>query len=167
MTANQVAFLLVGGLAALGATGVVACGEKPVRSALCLVLNFFLLGVLYFMLGAELLGIIQVMVYAGAIMVLFLFVVMVLALQSQEAPRHKERRWPLAIVGAIALAATVASVIVTFDPSPFSQPVGDGYGKPQAIGAYLFTEYALPFEVASVLLLVGIVGSVLLARRNA
>lgn len=167
MSPNQIAFLLVGGLAALGATGVVAFGSKPVRSALCLVLNFFLLGILYFMLGAQLLGITQVMVYAGAIMVLFLFVVMVLQLQTQKIEDRKERRWPLAIVGAVAFAATVASVVVTFDPSPFSQPVGDDFGRPQTIGTYLFTEYALPFEVASILLLVGIVGSVLLARRNA
>lgn len=167
MTANQIAFLLVGGLAALGATGVVAFGDKPVRSALSLVLNFFLLGIVYFMLGAQLLGITQVMVYAGAIMVLFLFVVMVLQLQSQRQPEVKERRWPLAVVGGIAFAATVATAVVSFDPSPFSQPVGEEFGRPQTVGTFLFTEYALPFEIASVLLLVGIVGSVLLARRNA
>jgi NADH-quinone oxidoreductase subunit J len=166
VTANQAAFLVIGGLAALGATGVVAFGEKPVRSALCLVLNFFLLGIVYFMLGAQLLGITQIMVYAGAIMVLFLFVIMVLQLQSQGVSAQKEHRWPFALAGAACLAGVVAFLVVSFDPSPGANPVGEEFGTPQAVGAYLFTRYAFPFELASVLLLVGIVGSVLLAKRR-
>lgn len=166
MTQNQAAFLVVALAAALGATGVVAFGDKPVRSALSLVLNFFVLGILYFMLGAQLLGITQVMVYAGAIMVLFLFVIMVLQLQSQRAKEQPEHRWPFAVAGGIAFAAVLAFFYLSYDLAPASNPVDESFGRPQAVGTYLFTQYALPFEVASVLLLVGIVGSVLLAKRR-
>jgi NADH-quinone oxidoreductase subunit J len=166
MTPNQTAFLVVGLAAALGATGVVAFGDKPVRSALSLVLNFFVLGILYFMLGAQLLGITQVMVYAGAIMVLFLFVIMVLQLQSQRSEKRTERRWPFAVTGGLGFAALLAAMYVSNDLAPVTNPVDAAFGRPQAVGTYLFTQFALPFEVASVLLLVGIVGSVLLAKRR-
>jgi NADH-quinone oxidoreductase subunit J len=167
LTVNQAVFLVLALVAALAAVGVVGFGNNPVRAALMLVLNFFVLGLVYFALGAQLLGITQIMVYAGAIMVLFLFVVMMLQLHHQgKVVPGPDGRAVFAWVLGLALGAMVfASVIVPL-MSVTGSPIGDGYGAPQSVGRVLFTTYVLPFEVASVLLLIGIVGSILLAKRR-
>jgi NADH-quinone oxidoreductase subunit J len=166
LSTHQLLFLALAGLAALCAVGVVAM-KSPVRSALALVANFFVLALIYFTLGAQLLGITQIMVYAGAIMVLFLFVIMLLNLggpQSPEAPR--DLKPVLAIGFGLALAGIVGTqVLLPLGPARGIM-APDEYGTPQAIGQVLFTQYAWPFIVASILLLVGIVGSILLAKRR-
>ncbi|MCW5936584.1 MAG: NADH-quinone oxidoreductase subunit J [Fimbriimonadaceae bacterium] len=169
MNAGKVVFFILAAVALLSALGLVAFGKNPVRAAIMLVLNFFTLAIMYFSLGAQLLGITQIMVYAGAIMVLFLFVIMVL--QNQGAmerieEKTRDRKGILALLGALALWLIVhVGVIVPISTSRGSR-VADDYGSPQAIGTILFTTYAWPFLVASVLLLVGIVGSILLAKRR-
>lgn len=154
------------GLAALSAVGVVAF-NNAVRSALCLVVNFFLLAFLYFTLNAEMLGITQIMVYAGAIMVLFLFVIMLLNLSAPQALVEKfDFKRPVGILLGLGLAGLVGAQVM---PGLLSQTqVGalTTYGEPQSVGRTLFTQYVLPFEAVSVLLLVGIVGSILLAKRK-
>lgn len=167
MTANQIVFLVLAAVAGLAAVGVVGFGNNPVRAALLLVLNFFVLGFIYFTLGAQLLGISQIMVYAGAIMVLFLFVIMMLQLHQRSlVVEGREGRGVLAWLFGLALAVVVyASVIVPL-MSVSGSPIGDEYGTPQSVGRVLFTTYVLPFEIASVLLLIGIVGSILLAKRR-
>ena len=84
MNSGQIVFLILAFIAVMGALGVVGFGDKPVWSALCLVLNIFVLAFIYFTMGAQFIGITQIMVYAGAIMVLFLFVIMILKLGSRE-----------------------------------------------------------------------------------
>lgn len=163
----------LGLVAAASAVGVVAF-SNAVRSALCLVVNFFTLAFLYFTLNAELLGITQVIVYTGAIMVLFLFVVMLLNLWRPDLRNEPmDLKRPLGIMFGIALAAMVLSQVVvplrdssstTFERS--ADLVGKNPGGPEAIGRALFTHYAWPFEIVSVLLLIGIVGSILLAKRR-
>ncbi len=166
LTANLGIFVALGGIAALAAVGVVVF-NNAVRSALCLVVNFFILAFLYFTLNAQLLGITQIVVYTGAIMVLFLFVIMLLNLGAPQA--LEERRDPKKLIGAglgIALFAILASQIVMpmiKITSPRSDP---NFGTPEAIGRTLFTTYLYPFEIASILLLIGIVGSILLAKRK-
>ena len=154
------------GLAAMAAVGVVVF-QNAVRSALCLVINFFLLAFLYFTLNAEILGITQVVVYTGAIMVLFLFVIMLLNLSK---PQLLEEKTDLKIVGGLgfglALFALIASTILLPLQTLSKVNSPDSYGSPQNVGRALFTEYVWPFEVASILLLVGIVGSILLAKRK-
>ncbi len=166
MTVNQVVFLLLAIVGALGAVGVVAI-KNPIRSALCLVVNFFVLAFLYFSLGAELLGVTQIMVYAGAIMVLFLFVVMVLSARKREEERKSRDAKPLlaTVLAAAMFLIVLAQVVYPLSNWPGSL-VDDKYGSPQAIGGLLFSTYAWPFEVVSVLLLAGIVGSILLAKRR-
>ncbi len=164
---NTMIFGGLAGMAALAAVGVVAL-NNAVRSALCLVLNFFLLAFLYFTLNAELLGITQILVYTGAIMVLFLFVIMLLNLGGSNL--LKESRDPKRLFGIIfgvgLLGVVMAQVILPLQKVP-SQPMApDTYGAPQTIGKILFTGYVWPFEVASILLLIGIVGSILLAKRK-
>ncbi len=169
ITPELVAFGGLATVAALAAIGVVAF-NNAVRSALCLVVNFFLLAVLYFTLNAELLGISQVIVYTGAIMVLFLFVIMLLNL---GAPQILHEKWdfkrPAGIVLALVFAGLIAGQILPSLMSasrPVSNPALDAYGSPQAIGRTLFSTYVFPFEAVSILLLIGIVGSILLAKRR-
>jgi NADH-quinone oxidoreductase subunit J len=167
MTTNQIFFLILAGVAVLAAAGVVVFGANPVRSALFLVLNFFILGFVYFTLGAQLLGITQIMVYAGAIMVLFLFVIMMLQVHNRALPKRVEDiKAPVAWLFGVGLFAIVFLNVVLPLNMTSESPVSDNYGTPQAVGAVLFSTYSWPFEVTSVLLLIGIVGSILLAKRR-
>lgn len=166
MNANLLLFGALAGGAALTALGVIFF-NNAVRSALCLVVNFFLLAVIYFTLNAEMLGVTQVVVYTGAIMVLFLFVIMLLNLGVPQLLRERQdaKKWIGGLLG-VALFLLLAGQILP--PLANYTQVGapDSYGGPQAIGRTLFTEYVLPFESVSVLLLIGIVGSILLAKRK-
>lgn len=163
---------LVGMLAAMAAgtaVGVVMLRD-PIRSALSLVANFFVLAFLYFTLSAEMLGIVQVVVYTGAIMVLFLFVIMLLNLGYGGAGWKEQPGTLKLFLGfafGFALFGLVASQVV--GPIHELNPMAvapEGFGSPQALGRSLFTSYVWPFEVASVLLLLGIVGAILLAKRR-
>lgn len=166
ITPELVLFGGIAGLAALAAIGVVAF-DNAVRSALCLVLNFFLLAVLYFTLGSEMLGITQIVVYTGAIMVLFLFVIMLLNLGVPQL--LKERLDPKKPVAALLGGVLIVLVGAQILPELATKTKPNeliGAGGPNAIGRALFTDYVVPFEAVSVLLLVGIVGSILLAKRR-
>jgi NADH-quinone oxidoreductase subunit J len=159
-------FALFAGIAALAAIGVVAFGNA-VRSALCLVVNFFVLAFLYFTLNAEMLGIIQVVVYTGAIMVLFLFVIMLLNLGAPQA--LIEKRDPKKLFGFVFGAAffmLIASQVLLPLVSITKLNSDPNFGAPKNVGLSLFSLYLYPFEIVSVLLLIGIVGSILLAKRR-
>ncbi|MBL8064889.1 MAG: NADH-quinone oxidoreductase subunit J [Chthonomonadaceae bacterium] len=168
MTGNQIAFLVMAAVALLGAAGVVAFGANAVRAALFLVLCFFVLGFVYFSLGAQLLGITQIMVYAGAIMVLFLFVIMMLQLRGHDLSKKVgiDIKSPLAWMFGIALFAVVFQSIVLPMNMTANPAVTSDLGKPEAVGSVLFTTFSWPFEVTSLLLLIGVVGSILLAKRR-
>lgn len=166
MDSSLLIFGALAGVAAISAVGVLAFGNA-VRSALCLVVNFFTLAFLYFTLNAELLGITQVIVYTGAIMVLFLFVIMLLNIGAPQA--LSEKRDPRLLAGYV-LGAALFAILFTQVILPIrdvSQPGSpDAYGSPQAVGRALFTGYVWPLEMVSVLLVIGIVGSILLAKRR-
>lgn len=165
-TIQLLVFLSLAGIAALSAIGVVALGN-PIRSALCLVVNFFTLAFLYFTLNAEFLGIIQVIVYTGAIMVLFLFVIMLLNLGGPQALREsRDMKRLLGIAFGVILFGLVASQVVLPLRGATANVAPEGFGAPQPVGRSLFTTYMWPFEMASILLLIGIVGSILLAKRR-
>ena len=166
MTGGQIAFFIMAIVAVASAIGVVAF-KSPVRSAVSLVATFFTLALLYFNLGAQFLGITQIMVYAGAIMVLFLFVIMMLKLGGHEGEKEKRdmRVFPAIGIGLVIGAVIVQRIIMPLANGPVSK-MSDDYGTPQAIGAELFTTFVWPFEVASVLLLVGVVGSIMLAKKR-
>ncbi len=167
MSGNQIVFIVLAAIACIGAAGVVVFGDNPVRSALFLVLNFFVLGFLYFTLGAQLLGISQILVYAGAIMVLFLFVIMMLQQQSAFLrSTESDGRGPIAWLLGATMFMTVGAAVLAPLGGVTGSPILDTFGTPQSIGKVLFTGYAWPFLISSVLLLVGIVGSILLAKRK-
>ena len=159
-------FVSLAGVAALSAVGVVAFGN-PIRSALCLVVNFFTLAFLYFTLNAEILGITQIIVYTGAIMVLFLFVIMLLNLGGPQALREsRDMKRLVGIAFGLLLFGLVASQVILPLKGVASNLAPAGFGAPGPVGRTLFTTYMWPFEMASILLLIGIVGSILLAKRR-
>ena len=169
ITPELVLFGAIAGAAAICAVGVVAF-NNAIRSALCLVINFFLLAFLYFTLTAEMVGITQVVVYTGAIMVLFLFVIMLLNLGGLKLINEKFD--PKRVVGIVlgvglfaALASEILPPLLSVKPPELSPDLAK-FGGPEAIGRTLFTTYVYPFEAVSVLLLIGIVGSILLAKRR-
>ncbi len=156
----------IAGLAAVAAVGVVLF-NNAIRSAMCLVLNFVLLAVLYFSLNAEMLGITQIAVYTGAIMVLFLFVIMLLNLGAPQLLVEKKDPKRFAAIGfGVVLFGLVGSQLLPAFNGVSTPQALDDFGGPHAIGRTLFSAYAYPFEAVSILLLVGLVGSILLAKRR-
>ena len=159
----------------LAATSVVAglgviFNRNAVYSALSLLVNFASLAVLYVMLNAQFLAAVQIIVYAGAIVVLFLFVVMLLGASGEMRPRSWLNWGTAAIVGIALVLLTLLGTVVyegfiggaTGVATP--QHVAE-VGQTQALGAALFTKYLLPFELASIVLLVGMVETVVLGQR--
>lgn len=148
---------------------LVVTRRNPVTSALFLVLNFFTLGGLYLTLNAQLIAVIQILVYAGAIMVLFLFVIMLLNLGNIE--RLSEKISIRKMFGIGLSAALLMVMIYIFGFSAAALPEGDlqrgvEIGTVEYIGERLFTDYLFPFEITSVLLLAAMVGAVILAKKK-
>lgn len=142
--------------------------KHPISSALSLVGVMCSLAVLYLLLGAEFMAVTQIVVYAGAVMVLFIFVIMLLN-AGQEKGGGKS--WFAQVAGVPLLLAFVAlmGLFIAGPMMPRLQTVRFGpslIGTPRAIGQALFTDYLLPFEVTSVLVLIAIIGAVVLARKE-
>jgi len=140
----------------------------PISSALSLVGVMISLAVLYLLLGGTFIAMAQVIVYAGAVMVLFVFVIMLLNASGESAAR-KKYVMPLAVALPLLLAliAVLVGVVVTQVPSGDIVRFGTfNGGDPQSFGKAMFTRYLLPFEVTSVLILIAIVGAVVLARKE-
>jgi NADH-quinone oxidoreductase subunit J len=159
-------FILFAGLA-IGCAVSMVVQRNPLYSAISLVGVFIALAALYVMLAAPFIAAVQVIVYAGAIMVLVVFVIMLLNVEEEERGRLRLKFLiPTAIVLAGVLIAEAAFVIyfVEAQPSP-PDPSTSTVGLTASIGTGLFTTYLLPFEITSVLLLMAIVGAMTLARR--
>lgn len=160
-------FILFAGLAIGCAIGMVA-QRNPLYSAISLIGVLLSLACLYVMLAAPFIAAVQVIVYAGAIMVLVVFVIMLLNVEDEE-PRRKRLSFlvPTALVLATVLIAEAAFILYSVDASPYTPRGGaSNVGLTRSIGVGLFTEYLLPFEITSVLLLMAIVGAMSLARRT-
>ena len=142
--------------------------RNAIYSALFLVLNFGTVAILYLILGAPFIALTQITVYAGSVVVLFLFVIMLLG--AERMPGGEPLRWQRYI--AIPLVALLA-VDFAFNISRQGGQLGmiaeapQGYGAPQEIGKVLFTQFALPVEVTAIILLVAVVGAILLAKADA
>ena len=161
--------LIFFGLAAVALiSGVLVVFQThPLRSALWLIVNFFAVAGIYLLLHAEFIAAIQIIVYAGAIMVLFLFVIMLLNLRQPEEPTKQpysaQKVAGFAVSVAAAFFIAVGLSRVKLAPGPAAVP---GLGNTESIAKLLFTDYLLPFEVTSVLLLVSIVGAVVLSKKK-
>lgn len=156
-------FILFAALAVGCALAMVA-QRNPLYSAISLVGVFISLACLYVMLAAPFIAAVQVIVYAGAIMVLVVFVIMLLNVELEERrPARLKFLVPMALVLAAVLVAEVAFILVTV--RDFSAPASN-VGLTHSIGSALFTVYLLPFEITSILLLMAMVGAMTLARRG-
>ena len=165
---GQTLFILLAIIAVVSAFAVVF-NKNVVHSALALLVNFSAIAALYFMLNAQFLGIAQILVYAGAIVVLFLFVVMLLGADLGEPVSSwlTGRNILLFLLGLVLLTVLGTAVIenpVLGTKGQFSQAVAAQFGQTEAVGAVLFTQYVLPFQLVAVLLTVGVIGVVWLAQ---
>ena len=166
MTVDLILFLILALVAIATALGMLL-SRNAVYSALFLVLNFATVAVFYLLLGAPFIALTQVTVYAGAIMVLFLFVIMLLG--TDELPESNALPWqkPMAIILALVLMVEgIYLIVLQKTPTLVNNAPSADFGSPQAIGEMLFNQYLLPFEVTSILLLVAMVGAIVLTLKK-
>ena len=145
--------------------------RNPVSSAIYLIFTFFCLAGVYLLLQAEFIAIIQVLVYAGAIMVLFLFVIMLLNLEKEKRllTRHRMQKVLgvfLGIVLLVQIGGVFKAALVEGTKGKFPAEKVAQLGNTQVVAQLLFTDFLLPFEITSVLLLVAIIGAIVLAKRE-
>jgi len=167
---DKVLFLVFAALSVAG--GVLTITRKNVVHALLfLVFTFFNVAAIFFLSQAYFLAVVQILVYAGAIMVLFLFVIMLLNLRTfeQEEQTHRKQRWAALALSVLVLAEFVVVLAgITFTSAHGGSPaaIAKAGSGTKAFGEALFNEMLLPFEVASVVLLVAMVGAIILVRRE-
>ena len=162
MNPETVVFFLLAAVSVAAALGMLFA-NNAIYSALFLILNLSTIGVFYLILNAPFIAMAQITVYAGAIMVLFLFVIMLLS--NEQLRRDTGSRWqrPLAIFLGMVLLGEVTYVMIlkgAILPMVGSDP--PNFGNPASIGSLLFNQYLLPFEITSVLLLVSMIGAIVL-----
>jgi NADH-quinone oxidoreductase subunit J len=162
---DQIAFFVLA-LLLLASALVVITNRNPVTSAVALAFNLVAIAGLYMVLDAQFIGLLQVIVYAGAIMVLILFVIMLLNLR-EEAKAHPAGTFQriLAPAASLVFAIVIGRASFLSAPSTFPAKV-DGFGTAGTLGRELFTRFYYPFEAISLLLVVAMIGAVLLAKRK-
>ena len=168
MEPAAVIFYILASIAVLSAVMVIA-GRNVVHSAIYLVLTFLCVAAVYILLRAEFVAAVQVLVYAGGIMVLFLFVIMLVNLKDLGAPGVRVHATVSGVLGASAIGLILylygRTPLVADAPMQAVQLRPEG-GNLQAIGVALYSDFLLPFEIASVLLLVAMIGAIVLARQK-
>lgn len=168
MTLDLILFLVLAFIAVASALGMLL-SRNAVYAALFLVLNFVTVAVFYLLLGAPFIAMAQITVYAGAIMVLFLFVIMLLGAESLPGISNWRNIWFPATLAAILFAEAAYLLIVKARPAgDVLQPdaVVNTMENLRQLGTSLFSEYLLPFEIVSILLLVAMVGAIILTKKE-
>ncbi|GGK04367.1 NADH-quinone oxidoreductase subunit J [Luteimonas terricola] len=165
----QLAFFAFAGVAVAAAIGVIGA-RNPVHSALFLVLTFFTVACTWIIAGAEFLGVALILVYVGAVMVLFLFVVMMLDIDLVPLNEGYVRYLPVGLVVAVVMLLELLSLIgiMAFVETPFAANAFEAEGVPNTvwIARRLFTDFLLPFEIAAVILTVAVIAAVTLTLRR-
>lgn len=166
MTPDLIFFLLLAVVSISSALAMLLV-RNPVYSAIFLILNFSTIAVFFLILSAPFIAMAQITVYAGAIMVLFLFVIMLLG--GEEIRGRQTLRWqqPLAVGLGVLLVAEVAYFFFTRvgDLPPTGDPLA-GFGGPTDVGLLLFTDFLLPFQVTGILLLVAMIGAIVITLKE-
>lgn len=157
-------FYFLGFLAVASAVGFV-WARHPLYSVLSLIVTFFSMAGLFILLNAQFLGIVQIIVYAGAIMVLFLYILMMLNLHKTNETQRKNTKKIIAILVSGLLLIGLLGVYKGVSQGKIG-PINSEIGLTKNLGKVLFNEYVLPFELASILILSGIVGSVLIGKKE-
>jgi NADH-quinone oxidoreductase subunit J len=166
MTPFMSLFLFLSFVALLSALGVVLA-KNPVHSVLFLILTFFTLSAHYLMLNAQFLAAVNIIVYAGAIMVLFLFVIMFLNLNEETEPQKPLLAKVAATIAGGSLLLIMVAAMRNVQPAGYDAATFNSQvGMVDRLGMVLFKQYSLPFELASILLLAAMVGSVMLGKRE-
>ncbi len=166
MTAELITFIILA-LVAIGTAAGMLLGRNAVYSALFLVLNFITVAIFYLLLNAPFIALAQVTVYAGAIMVLFLFVIMLLG--TDPLPDSQNLPWQRPL--AFSLSAVLMGVLVYWYAfrggllAEIPTPV-ESFATPREVGISLFTDYQLPFQITAVLLLVAMIGAIILTQKE-
>lgn len=159
-------WVLFGGLSLVAVISAIMMisSKHAVYSALFLVLNFATIAVIYLLLNAPFIAMVQITVYAGAIMVLFLFVIMLLGVERVELAPSLPSQAPIAIGLGFAVILLLGYAILVRSPGTGAlSALAEGFGAPRQVGILLFDAYLIPFEVTSVLLLVAMIGAIFLA----
>jgi NADH-quinone oxidoreductase subunit J len=161
---HLILFLFFGAICVAGAVNLLV-QSHPINSALSLIVVMGALAAEFLLLGAEFVAAVQVIVYAGAIMVLFLITIMLLNAGKEEHTRGSRVALLLGVPGVIIGAVLVAWTLLRRSSMEGGIPIGALRGSPQGIARLLFHDFLLPFEVTSVLILIAIMGAVVLASR--
>src|SRR5689334_24689504 len=166
MIIHQVLFIVFGIVCVAGAVNLLV-QRHPINSALSLVVVMASLALIYLLLGAEFVAAIQVIVYAGAIMVLFVFVIMLLNAGAEERTRGSRIALFVGVPGVVVLAGTVGWLLVSGSGNLGGVTISSAnFGDTHTIARLLFRDFLLPFEVTSVLILIAIMGAVVLGKRE-
>ena len=169
MSFPEISFYFFSTILVLSALGVIT-SRNPVHAALLLVLAFFTSAGLWLLLGAEFLAITLVLVYVGAVMVLFLFVVMMLDINLDQLREGFWKWFPFGALLALVMAVEVAMVLINkgfgIGQMPVPPPHATGYSNTKELGRLIYTEYVYAFELAAVILLVAMVAAIALTLRH-
>ena len=163
---HQILFIIFGLICVAGAINLLV-QRHPINSALSLVVVMSSLALIYLLLGAEFVAAVQIIVYAGAIMVLFVFVIMLLNAGAEERSQGSRIALLMGVPGVIVLACVVGWIMISNDRQLGGVSISaTNFGKTSNIARLLFQDFLLPFEVTSVLILIAIMGAVVLGRRE-
>ncbi len=163
---HPILFIIFGLIAVAGAVNLLA-QRHPINSALSLVVVMSSLAMIYLLLGAEFVAAIQVIVYAGAIMVLFVFVIMLLNAGAEERTRGSRMALLVGVPGVIVLACVIGWTVINRSHEFGKVSIGaSNFGSTHNVASLLFRDFLLPFELTSVLILIAIMGAVVLGRRD-
>jgi len=161
----DILFLLLSFFAILGGVGMVVF-HQPVHSALGLILTIIAMAGLFALLSASFLFMVQIIVYAGAIITLFIFIIMFLNVKEANLPKEPNKNITL-FLGSIALLPLNFLILRAFYKMPLEIPsLQENFGKIKPLGIELFTKWLLPFELISILLLVALLGAVVFGRKD-
>jgi NADH-quinone oxidoreductase subunit J len=163
MNGPQIIFFIVAALLIVSSV-LVVFQRNVVHSAVALVAALFLIAILFLSLNAPMVGVLQILVYAGAIMVLILFVIMLLNPVGLE--QRRSLWWGAGGISGLLLVAVLAPVLFNLESAQDPLVATELFGGPEELARSLFTDFVLPFEIASVLLLVAIIGAVVLANKE-
>ena len=166
MTANLIFFLILAVIAVLSALGMLF-SRNAIIAALFLIANFMTVAILYLILDAPFIAIAQVAVYAGAIMVLFLFVIMLLG--AEQTGLTSVRGWlssAALVLGVLLMVEIMVIVAALVKSPPQTAALPQGFGSPLSVGEILFSRYVLPFEATSILLLIAMIGAIVLTKTE-
>lgn len=166
MIIKDILFLIFAVISTVTAAMVVTL-KNPVSSAISMIACLFSIAMIYFVMGAHFVGTVQILVYAGAIMVLFLFVIMLLEKRDVE---EIEKASPAKIINlgliTVMLISIMAALAVSFSPAPQKAAIAEAFGTIREVGLAIFTKYVFAFEMLSVLILVAMAGVVTLSAKD-